>query len=392
MRKSIRAVTGVTAGLLLAAGGASASATAVAPTEIDTKLLHKAVVWVNAGWTANIAITFTSGETKNYTHEFTSYCTGFFISSEAEVATAGHCVEPSRDLEIAAISKFIQANELDIKTPPDKLPWKVTLGTPTMYVGQPNVIDGGPLAGKDDILAQLVDHQPFENGDNALLRLANMKVENYLKLAANKPKEQDTVAAVGFPGSVDALTDVARQPASITSGTVSSLSQTKQGVPVIQINAPVSGGMSGGPTLNQANEVVGINSFGNRNETQSFNFITDTEVMNKFMTSNGVKLTVATASATSTSGPSHLDSLPASSSSSSFPWVLVAGIVVGLLIIGSVAFLVLQNRKKATPEPVPTTPYGASNPEWEAFQRHQAEMKEWEEQQGRHNPATQPLQ
>ena len=140
MRKSIRAVTGLTAGLLLAVGGASASASA----DVNTDLVNKAVVWVDSNWEGRITIPFKDGTSKTYGAKTKSYCTGFFISGDAEVATAGHCLEPDRDIEVALIKKFIAENELNIQTPPENLNWTVEVGLPTVYVGQPNIANGGP--------------------------------------------------------------------------------------------------------------------------------------------------------------------------------------------------------------------------------------------------------
>ena len=148
---------------------------------------------------------------------------------------------------------------------------------------------------------------------------------DYLTLASTKPKAQDKITSVGFPGSTDRVTDVQRQPPSFASGSVASLSTTKKGVPVIQVNVAVSNGMSGGPTLNDAGQVIGINSFGAVGENQDFNFVTDTDVMKKFFEAQGVKSEVVNPTPTALGGTSDLDSLPTASSSSSFPWVLVAG-------------------------------------------------------------------
>ena len=54
------------------------------------------------------------------------------------------------------------------------------------------------------------------------------------------------------------------------------------------MNADISGGMSGGPTVNANGEVIGVNSFTISGEEQAFNFITDTRDLNRFLQQNGV--------------------------------------------------------------------------------------------------------
>ncbi len=354
----VRAVSRAVIGAFLFWGATNAPAFA-APAAVDTSLINKSVVWVDVEWKGLVKVPLTTG-TRQYAGTGVVKCTGFFVSPDADVATAGHCVQPDRDTEVRVIRDVIRQNNLNVTADPRTLNWEVTLQQRTAFVGQPDVPGGGTLAGKNPVIAQVVASQAFANGDNALLKVANMTVDSYLPVSAAKPKPQDKVTAVGFPGSVERVTDATRQPATINSGSVSSLSTTTGGVPVIQVNAAVSGGMSGGPTLNEAGEVIGINSFGpSAQENQDINFVTDTDVMRRFMASNGVKLDSAptqsrvTATApTQAAGPAVEQ---ASSTSSSTPWWLIAGVVaVLLLLIAVIGFLVLQLRKSRAAAAGPT--------------------------------------
>jgi hypothetical protein len=65
-----------------------------------------------------------------------------------------------------------------------------------------------------------------------------------LQLAPSEPAEGESVTAIGYPGSVDDVTDISEEP-SFKTGHVSAL-QTSGGVPFIQTDAAFSAGMSGG--------------------------------------------------------------------------------------------------------------------------------------------------
>jgi len=69
---------------------------------------------------------------------------------------------------------------------------------------------------------------------------------------------------------------------------VSSRHISERGVAGLEVNADISGGMSGGPTVNANGEVIGVNSFTISGEEQAFNFITDTRDLNRFLQQNGV--------------------------------------------------------------------------------------------------------
>lgn len=318
---------------------------------------NKSIVWVDVEFNGTVVVPFKDGTTESYTEDVLFLCTGFFVSKDAHVATAGHCLEKSSAVRVALISKVIEAQELKVGLKPSELNWDVSIEEPEVYVGQPDIPNGGPLAGKESVLARVVDFQPFENGDSALLQISNMTVTDYLSIATVKPKVEDKVTSVGFPGSVDSVTDVKRQQATFTSGTVSAPSTTKKGVPVTQINAAVSRGMSGGPTLNANDEVVGVNSFGVVGETQPFNFVTDTEILRDFLSDNGVELVAASApSATGVAVPNNagagVASAPADAGSSVPVWLWV---IIGLLAL-IVLVMVLALRRVMARQSSGTTP------------------------------------
>jgi len=91
----------------------------------------------------------------------------------------------------------------------------------------------------------------------------------------------DPVLILGFPGVVlqhELLSRATRTEASVTSGEISALRKDAEGHPVLQTDAAVSWGNSGGPMVNARGEVVGIVTFisltegGAGQAVQGFNF------------------------------------------------------------------------------------------------------------------------
>jgi hypothetical protein len=94
---------------------------------------------------------------------------------------------------------------------------------------------------------------------------------------------------VGFPGSVDAVTDEDYNP-TFASGEIQRIGTTGgRSVEVYQHGAAVSGGMSGGPVVDGDGRVIGVTSFGIRGETQAFNYATPVALLREVLADKGVE-------------------------------------------------------------------------------------------------------
>ncbi len=78
------------------------------------------------------------------------------------------------------------------------------------------------------------------------------------------------------------------------SGKVSKKS-TVEGSPVYEIDAAISEGMSGGPTVDLGGKVIGVNSFGPVGEPQAFNFVAPADGLATMLVGKGVKATLGPA-------------------------------------------------------------------------------------------------
>ena len=145
-----------------------------AAAEINADTIDKSIVWVDTAWSASVQVPFKDGTTETYRTTVYAYCTGWFVSDTGHVATAGHCVEADDGLRVSVYSNVIEEQGLTGVRAED-VDWPMSLGEPSIKIDQPSGIDGGVLSGKTAITAQLIAKQGFEKGDNALLRIADMK-------------------------------------------------------------------------------------------------------------------------------------------------------------------------------------------------------------------------
>lgn len=124
---------------------------------------------------------------------------------------------------------------------------------------------GGPKGGRDVAVLKVAA------GGLPVVRLGD----------SDQVRVGDPVLILGFPGVVlqhELLSRATRTEASVTSGEISALRKDAEGHPVLQTDAAVSWGNSGGPMVNARGEVVGIVTFisladgGAGQAVQGFNF------------------------------------------------------------------------------------------------------------------------
>ena len=234
--------------------------------------------------------------------EVSTQCTGYVVNPDGYIATAGHCVDPKGDIEDSLALQGAQwAIEQGLYNPDlitaEELAGVMRVegfetknkGPDREVVAAWGVSAGGVQTGKS-YNARVVKFQPFDQGDAAVIKVEATDLPA-IELADDTALEVGTeIVSIGYPASVDLVADQSFSP-SYKDGTISS-EKTVQGgqYTVYEISAAVSGGMSGGPTVNLDGDVIGFNSFkiDPAVESQSFNFVRPTSIINEVLADAGV--------------------------------------------------------------------------------------------------------
>lgn len=340
-----RPVVELAAATFLVAGGLGAPAHASGPTDqgLSASEINKSIVWVDVEYSGTVTVAWPDGDVTEDPASAVMLCTGWFASDEGHVATAGHCLEEDEQIGAAMLDGVLAGT--GYTTEDVELAgavWDYRVDDKRAMVGQPSGVEGGPLSGDASVVAEIVDYQGFDDGDNGLLKIANMTGTPALSIAEERPEIGEEVTSIGFPGGVGAVTDVARQSSSYKGGAVSSHSVSRNGAPVTEIDASVSEGMSGGPTLDADGAVIGMNSFKLAGEPQAFNFVTDTDTMRTFLESEGVELASAPVVPEPSPGP-RPDPALQQDSDPNLRTLLIAGVsMAGTVLVGGLGALVLR--------------------------------------------------
>ncbi|CAN5893377.1 hypothetical protein BH11MYX3_BH11MYX3_11920 [soil metagenome] len=219
---------------------------------------------------------------------------GFFVSADGYVVTNAHVVEDikkgeeaARTEAFSALAAKIQkqyAKELAQMTDAQKVELVRTLQQGATAVPNAAIVlpDGTKL--KYEVKAY---GKPGEGSDVAIIKVDIKDAPNLVVADSDKVLIQDKVLAIGYPGAADMqglLDDKSQLEATINEGAVSAIKRTGAGEPIIQISASITHGNSGGPTINDKGEVIGLSTFGSRGEVQGFNFIVASLTVRKFLT------------------------------------------------------------------------------------------------------------
>lgn len=311
---------------------------------------EKSVVYLDITFEGAVKLPFETGA-ETYTASVGAGCTGWFASTQAHIVTAAHCVEKSDDVKTAILQKVLRTlgySEYAQRGSDEN--WASVTGV-AVRAYQPQGVSGAvPALQSTGLTAQLIDAQTFDNGDLALLKIADLDGTPALPVAAKSPGIGERVTSVGFAGAVTNVSDASRQRASFKTGAVSSRQVTTTGVPITEIDAAVTQGMSGGPTLDQDGRAVGINSFKVRGESQAFNFVTDTAALTAFLGRNGVTVaapsSTAQASGAASAGATGAAAAPAASADTNLPLMLgIGGGALAVVAAGAVLLVVFSRRR-----------------------------------------------
>jgi hypothetical protein len=130
--------------------------------------------------------------------------------------------------------------------------------------------------------------------DIAILKIEAKNLPTIKLGDSEKVQEQDLVIPVGYPGAAQFNPMLSRSSAlspTITSGHISSLKFDLKGTPVIQTDAAITHGSSGGPAFDREGDVIGVATFGSvegGREVAGFNFLVPVNTAKEFVRELGI--------------------------------------------------------------------------------------------------------
>jgi serine protease Do len=138
--------------------------------------------------------------------------------------------------------------------------------------------------------------QPMPGKDVAILKIATSAEMPTLSLASSTlPRVGQQLFVYGYPGPVTnndfVSTESAIEP-TMTTGVVSAIRNSVSGWPLIQMDANINHGSSGGPVCNDKGQVIGLTTFGSIENTgglaAGLNFAVPVAILDEYLDSAGI--------------------------------------------------------------------------------------------------------
>ncbi|MBK9570753.1 MAG: trypsin-like peptidase domain-containing protein [Chitinophagaceae bacterium] len=152
-----------------------------------------------------------------------------------------------------------------------------------------------PLTIRANIVTQ---GKPIPGKDVAILKLTEKHTYPTIRIGDDKAmRVGDPVYVLGYPAVATfnpLLSEETISEATLTKGLVSAKKNMKDGWEVLQIDAAITHGNSGGPVMNEQGEVIGLATFVSvdeqrKQEVQGMNFIVPTTIVNEFVDKAKIK-------------------------------------------------------------------------------------------------------
>jgi S1-C subfamily serine protease len=233
---------------------------------------------------------------------------GFFISSNGYIATNAHVVSTTHDGEDKAKQALFWQMLQQIGQQLGKDPRTL----PASFIDQHSTLQSFQLY--HHVIIPDGSAFPFEikqygaptgesNDQGKDVAVIKIEVKNapILKMAdSDKVQLQDHVTVIGYPGAADTfnsglLSSKSALEATINDGKISAKKQATSGAPILQTNTAATHGNSGGPVLNDTNEVIGLLTFRgdtvNGQEVSGFSFIVPSNTVMEYVKSAGASNT-----------------------------------------------------------------------------------------------------
>ncbi len=200
----------------------------------------------------------------------------------------------------------------------------------------------------------------YDDFDLAILKIKNTGLSPLTFAHRDNINVTDKVSSIGFPGAVDRESDDLEELTSVTinSGIIGKFSKINLSIknrnatrsPVVQHDAAVNHGNSGGPLVNECGQVVGINVQKELNYNRSVEQIKAGDVV------QGIFYAIDIDVAKKVLNESRIDFLETGSgcsgssmSANDRKYLIIAGMLLLLLLLWGVIFFIQEKKKKNKP-------------------------------------------
>jgi S1-C subfamily serine protease len=267
-----------------------------------------AVVRIVDGASAQIWFQIPGTSGKVYNVSTIGLGSGFFISSNGYIATNAHVVSTTKEGEAKAKQALFWQLVRQVARELGKDPRDLN----TNYINEHSrlqsfkkyhhviIPDGSAFPFEIKQYGAPVGESVDQGKDVAVIKI-EVKNAPILKLGdSEKVQLQDHVTVIGYPGAADTfdsglLDQKSAFEATINDGKISAKKTASSGAPILQTSTPATHGNSGGPVLNDANEVIGLLTFRgdtvNGQEVSGFSFVVPSNTVLEYVKSAGASNT-----------------------------------------------------------------------------------------------------
>jgi len=173
-----------------------------------------------------------------------------------------------------------------------------------IYVVYGANINSGESGSQRKVATVVVKGQPMPGKDIAILKIDGDSALPTLKIAENElPRVGEQLFVYGYPGPVTNNNFIAVESKiepTLTTGIVSAIKNSVEGWPLIQMDANINRGSSGGPVCNEKGEVVGLATFGSLENNGALaaglNFAIPITILNEYLDTAAITPNVSNAS------------------------------------------------------------------------------------------------
>jgi serine protease Do len=265
------------------------------------------------------------------TEEITATGTGFFITGDGYVATNGHLIDRDNTFikRHFILSAFQQITDANISALESSWAAKFTEQQrsllyntyasvysrlfsmvlndlkKTVYVVYRKDIEGKAPVSETKAASVIIRGLPMPGKDVAILKIEADTNLPTLKISdSNLPQVGEQLYVYGYPAPATNNDFVAAESGiepTLTTGIVSAIKNSVNGWPVIQTDANINHGSSGGPVCNNKGEVIGLTTFGsiesNGGLAAGLNFAIPVGILKEFLDSIDITPSTSKASA-----------------------------------------------------------------------------------------------